>query len=163
METRKTRRGAAGSGGADAVLIVEVYDESTIPCYPSEIRRPPKISSLQGTSNHRSKCVHSHSTTPVTNVRAEQVFNFLYQRSWYITQLSLCSAGCGYEAPSPQNTFRIGHIFQITHPTPINSRLHHQRGPQGDLFHMLNVGPLQLCHLLLVRLVDAGGHVFQLY
>ena len=47
-------------------------DESTIPCYPFEIRRPPNISSLQGTSNQRSKCVHSHSMTPVTNVRAGQ-------------------------------------------------------------------------------------------
>ena len=53
-------------------------DESTIPCYPFEIRRPPNISSLQGTSNQRSKCAHSRSMTPVTDVRARQSVPSLY-------------------------------------------------------------------------------------
>jgi hypothetical protein len=66
--------------------------ESMIPCYPSEIRRPPNISSLQRMSNHRSKCAHSHSVTPATDVRAEKVgFNLLSTlRVYNITQPLQC-------------------------------------------------------------------------
>jgi hypothetical protein len=54
------------------VILRHSMSRSWDPCYPSEFRRPPNISSLQGTSNHRSKCEHSHSMTPVIIVRAGQ-------------------------------------------------------------------------------------------
>ncbi|KAJ8594472.1 hypothetical protein M405DRAFT_485071 [Rhizopogon salebrosus TDB-379] len=61
--------------------------------------------------------------------------SIFYQYPGYITQLSLCSAECGYEVPLPQNTFHTGHshIFR--------TRLHLQKGLQGNLFRTLEVGP----------------------